>query len=315
MLYPDRKLPGFLDKNCIPAERVKAIPLLVRMLDDKDEKIVVQDEDGRYRFNADLSNVGDLNCQLSKMASAEDVAVDAARKPLQELYEDVFNHQEFTGRSGGMFGFEGLGCVYWHMVSKLLLAVQENFFVAMDNNADAATSRHLGELYYRVRRGIGFNKSPSEFGAFPTDPYSHTPKHAGARQPGMTGQVKEEILSRFGELGVRVTNGAVNFEMGLLREREFMAKRRDFCFLNIDEQWEDLAVPAAGLAFTWCQVPIIYVLGDDEAPSLVITRDDGTSSTLTQLALPAEESAEIFNRSGRIRRLQLTIRREQLFGS
>jgi hypothetical protein len=131
----------------------------------------------------------------------------------------------------------------------------------------------------------------------------------------MTGQVKEEVLSRFGELGVRVKNGAVNFEMALLREREFMTERRNFCFLNIDGHWEDLAVPTAGLAFTWCQVPIVYVLRDDEVPSLVITWNDGTTTTLTKLALPAEDSGEIFSRSGRIRKLQLTIRREQLFGS
>ncbi|CAN0044150.1 unnamed protein product, partial [Discosporangium mesarthrocarpum] len=42
--------------------------------------------------------------------------------------------------------------------------------------------------------------------AFPTDPYSHTNRH-GAQQPGMTGQVKEEIVTRFGELGVRIEGG------------------------------------------------------------------------------------------------------------
>ena len=31
----------------------------------------------------------------------------------------------YTGRSGAMYGYEGLGCIYWHMVAKLLLAVQE----------------------------------------------------------------------------------------------------------------------------------------------------------------------------------------------
>ena len=90
-----------------------------------------------------------------------------------------------------MFGFEGLGCIYWHMVSKLLLAVQESFFHAVDDDADKSIQHRLGGLYYRVRHGIGFNKDPAQYGAFPTDPYSHTPKHAGAQQPGMTGQVRK----------------------------------------------------------------------------------------------------------------------------
>ena len=37
---------------------------------------------------------------------------------------------------------------------------------------------------------------------------TRTPRAAGAQQPGMTGQVKEDLLCRFGELGVRVS--AVN---------------------------------------------------------------------------------------------------------
>ncbi|MDP3179852.1 MAG: hypothetical protein Q8M76_18220, partial [Spirochaetaceae bacterium] len=39
-----------------------------------------------------------------------------------DRYERVMRHREFTGRSGAMFGFEGLGCIHWHMVAKLLLA-------------------------------------------------------------------------------------------------------------------------------------------------------------------------------------------------
>ncbi len=56
MLYPDRSLPRFLEKNRIPDEELEAIPLLVKMLDQGDDSIVVRDEDGCYRFNADLCN-------------------------------------------------------------------------------------------------------------------------------------------------------------------------------------------------------------------------------------------------------------------
>ena len=250
MLYPDRDLPGFLDKNRIPAEEVETIPLLQRMLSEGDERIVVRDVAGCYRFNADFTNVGELNAELDALSAEYGEAIDAAREPLQALYEKVFNHQAFTGRSGGMFGFEGLGSIYWHMVSKLLLAVQENFFDALDQGADEAVCHRLGELYYRVRSGIGFNKTPDEYGAFPTDPYSHTPKHSGAKQPGMTGQVKEEVLTRFGELGVRVDDGAVSFQPSLLRAREFVREARKFRFLDVDGNWQEIDVPVSGLAFT-----------------------------------------------------------------
>ena len=306
MLYPDRDLPGFLDKNRIPAEEVEAIPLLQRMLSDGDDRIVVRDVAGCYRFNADFTNVGELNAELDALSAGYGEAIDAARKPLQALYEKVFNHNAFTGRSGGMFGFEGLGSIYWHMVSKLLLAVQENFFSALEQGANDAICQRLGELYYRVRKGIGFNKTPDEYGAFPTDPYSHTPKHSGAKQPGMTGQVKEEVLSRFGELGVRVDEGAIRFQPSLLRAREFVREARQFRFLDVDGGWQDVDVPAGGIAFTWCQVPIIYQLNDDDSPAVTVTLRDGEISTFTELALPSEISAELFHRSGRIR--QLTVR-------
>ncbi|MBT8110633.1 MAG: hypothetical protein KJO27_07900, partial [Gammaproteobacteria bacterium] len=275
------------------------------MLNDGDERIVERDVTGCYRFNADFTNVGELNAELAALSAEYGAEIDTAREPLQALYEKVFNHKAFTGRSGGMFGFEGLGSIYWHMVSKLLLAVQENYFAALDQGADEAVCHRLGELYYRVRSGIGFNKTPAEYGAFPTDPYSHTPKHSGAKQPGMTGQVKEEVLSRFGELGVRVEDGTVRFQPSLLRAREFVHEARQFRFLGVDGNWQEIDVPAGGLAFTWCQVPIIYLLDEDGDPAVTVTLRDGEISTFTELALPSEISGEIFQRSGRIRQLNV----------
>ena len=55
------------------------------------------------------------------------------------------------------------------------------------------------------------HKSPELYGAFPTDPYSHTPAGKGAQQPGMTGQVKEDILSEVLEIGVFVKEGLIQF--------------------------------------------------------------------------------------------------------
>ena len=313
MLYPDRQLSEFLDKNRINAEQVEAIPLLGRMLDEGDDQIIVRDLDGCFRFNGDFTNVGDLDARLDALVEAYGDEPEAAREPLRALYEAVFNHKAFTGRSGTMFGFEGVGSIYWHMVSKLLLAVLENFFDALDQDTDEATSHRIGQLYYRVREGIGFNKTPAEYGAFPTDPYSHTPKHAGAKQPGMTGQVKEEILCRFGELGVRVSQGAVHFQTKLLRAREFMAKSRDTGYVDVDGEWQTIMVPANGLLFTWCQVPIIYTLDDGAEMGIKVVCDDGNEHTYTQMALSPGLSKELFQRSGHIRQIFVSLTASALF--
>jgi len=315
MLYPDRPLPGFLEKNQIPAGAVEEIGLLRRMIAAGDDRIVARDADGGYRFHADFRNVGDLDARLDTLRGIYGDEVDASREALHVLYEKVFRHREFTGRSGSMFGFEGLGCIYWHMVSKLLLAIQENFFAARENSAGAEDCPRLGGLYYRVREGIGFNKTPAEYGAFPTDPYSHTPGHGGAQQPGMTGQVKEEVLTRFGELGLRVVDGEVRFDPALLRAREFTSEARTFRFLDVHGQWQELTVPASGLVFTWCQVPILYRLRSEGRPVLTVTLRDGSIESLPQLSLPSELSSELFRRSGHVRQISLDLPWEALLGA
>lgn len=319
LLYPDRQLPGFLQKNCLPPEQVEVSPLLMQMLADKDTSIVEHDAAGNYRFNAKLTNVNDLEARFESLDSRYSDLLDMAREPIKELYEQVFNHKAFTGRSGGMFGFEGLGSIYWHMVAKLLLAVQENFFAARQTLGEHASDEHalacqrLGSLYYQVRDGIGFNKTPAEYGAFPTDPYSHTPKHMGAQQPGMTGQVKEEMIARFAELGVRVANGTVQFDPSLLRSQEFLKQPQTFCYLDVNEQWCELDVPANGLAFSWCQVPLVYQCSDSAEASLVAVLNSGERLSYPDLALPEAMAQEVFSRSGVVRELELMIPKSDLF--
>jgi len=313
MLYPDRKLPSFLEKNCVCAKQVEANDLLQQMLKQHDQRIILQDVDGEYRFNAEVTNSNVLNEQLTELKEQYPNTLDGDIEAIFALYEQTFNHQAFTGRSGGMFGFEGLGCIYWHMVSKLLLAVEENFFACLEQGESDETTKQMASLYYRVRDGIGFNKTPQEYGAFPMDPYSHTPKHAGAQQPGMTGQVKEEILSRFGELGVRVKEGKVSFMPNLLQSCEFIEESKLFRYVDVDNNWQEIVVPAKGLAFTWCQVPIVYQLNDEVEPSLQVTYKNGEQQTLSQLGLSVRESSELFLRSGEIQQLTLTISTEHLF--
>jgi hypothetical protein len=314
LLYPDRELPGFLERNKLADKDVRAISLLTEMLDAGDDRIVLRDAEGSVRFNAEFTNAGDVAAMLDSIGEQYNASDRSIRCAVLELYESVFDHKAFTGRSGTMFGFEGLGSIYWHMVAKLLLAVEENFFTACDNGADPATLKRLGDLYYRVRRGIGFNKTPAEYGAFPTDPYSHTPKHAGARQPGMTGQVKEEVLTRFAELGIRVKGGLVAIEPALLRAREFCATATSLCYLDVDNNWQTQLLPASSLGFTWCQVPFVYVLDDNANAGVDVKFNDGERSHFTDLSLPKSLSKDLFERNGRVRQITVTIGNSRIFG-
>ena len=222
------------------------------------------------------------------------------------VFEKVFDHQSFTGRSGTFYGFEGLGCIYWHMVSKLLLAISETYFNALASNEDEVTLGQLIQHYYDVRAGIGFNKSPELFGAFPTDAYSHTPGHGGAKQPGMTGQVKEDIIARFGELGIQIIEGAIVFNPGLLRASEFCAHQQQFEYYSVANSFLKIELKSNSLAFTYCQVPFIYYLSDENKIEVVDSND--AMSTYSGNKLNQEVSSEIFNRTGTIKQVTVYLK-------
>jgi len=307
MLYPDRTLTDFLDKNRFSAASAAGDDLIQRMLAAEDQRLLIKDPNGDLRFHPDCTNIDALNERLNSVV--KDYALEhpqSALDAIQNRFENVFNHHAFTGRSGGMFGFEGLGCIYWHMVAKLLLAVQETYFSAVDAGADTDLLRQLANHYYRVRAGLGFNKSPQDFGAFPTDPYSHTPKHAGAQQPGMTGQVKEEVLTRFGELGLRIENGQVTFDPRLLMRSAFSDQSMTFEYLNATNQWQTLMLPKNALGFTWCQVPIVYELTDHEF-SIDVTDRDGRVVTITGQTLPGPVSDRLISRANAIIQLKVLV--------
>ncbi|MCA9544972.1 MAG: hypothetical protein KC613_11300, partial [Myxococcales bacterium] len=181
----------------------------------------------------------------------------------------------------------------WHMVAKLLLAVQECHAAA-----DAAHAAALAEAYDDIRAGLGFMKTPEVFGAIPTDPYSHSPRHLGAQQPGMTGQVKEEVLTRLGELGVTVQAACLQLRPRLLHEAEFDPAPEPFVHLDLAGQPQALPLPPDALAFTVCQVPVCYRLGDQA--TLTVRYADGSSQTLQGDTLSAKDSAHVFARDGAV---------------
>ncbi len=263
MLYPNRKRPSFLEMNNLP-EEAKSLPVVQKYLGT----ILKQDCDGGIHFDARYRNANELPDEL------------------KDLYESVFHHHAFTGRSGTFYKYEGLGCIYWHMVSKLLLAVGENIDKVQRDEVQSTnegTLQRLRKQYFEIREGIGSHKRPDEYGAFPFDPYSHTPTMAGVQQPGMTGQVKEDIISRWFELGVSVRDGQIAFCPTMLTDADFKDGE---------------------LHFTYCGTEIVY----RKAKS--VCQSEGRS-VLCQAkpvcVLTKEQSAHLFARDGEIKQLIIEI--------
>ena len=170
------------------------------------------------------------------------------------------------------------------MVSKLLLAIGENIRKAILEKADNTIIERLKTHYKEVEKGIGAHKSPEKYGSFPFDPYSHTPTMAGVQQPGMTGQVKEDIINRFFELGLIVCEGCLTIQDTMIDKSEFI-----------------YAHDASHIHFTYCATPFIYKL--DQQKGMDVHLADGSCISTHDYILDAELSHHLFNRDGQIKQI------------
>ena len=305
ILYPNKNLPRFTDKNNIAANKIENSKLLQQLVKDNNKELIEIDVLGNYHFSGNFNNANSVKVALENLSSNYKELVLTDSDKVLEIFEEIFDHKSFTGRSGTFFGYEGLGSIYWHMVSKLLLAVQENCLLAVETSESDVVIGKLFDHYYEINAGIGVHKSPELYGAFPTDAYSHTPATKGAQQPGMTGQVKEDLLSRFGELGVFVKEGKVVFNPRLLKASEFLEASQVFNYIDVKGKNQHLNIGINQLCFTYCQVPIIYSLSD--VNSIEISFNDDKSIGFDSLTIDKQISEKMFDRSGEINHIKVSV--------
>lgn len=299
LLYPDRILPGFMEKNWIPEELVKSSALLKKLLADGNTDILQKDALGEYHFNSAFRNAGMLEQALGKLrVGSYSQLVEEEKDKILNIYEEVFDHQSFTGRSGTFFGYEGLGSIYWHMVSKLLLATQECFFRAVEEKAGERIIGQIKEHYYEIKAGIGLYKNPELYGAFPTDAHSHTPAGAGTKQPGLTGQVKEDVIARLGELALTVINGSIVFKPALVNRDEILKQDQNFEYFSIKGEPRILRLEKGQIGFTFCNTPIVLNFSGKEKITVFYT--DGSTEEIAGHTLNHRISSLIFSRNGEI---------------
>ena len=311
LLYPNKALKGFQERNKISKEDVMSSTLLSKLVKDQHTGIVQKDVYGNFHFNGNFRNVKDLKEALHELTDTTySELVEKDFDLICGIFEKVFNHKAFTGRSGTFYGYEGLGSIYWHMVSKLQLAVQETCLQAIKRNEPEEIIGRLLEHYYEINEGIGVHKSPKLYGAFPTDPYSHTPYGKGAQQPGMTGQVKEDIISRFGELGINIEDARLKFKPSLLKASEFLNENKVIEHYDVDSKKHTLDINKDELFFSICQTPVIYRRSHEN--SIKVETLSSGSQDLQGSELTKAISDEIFNRSGEIKLIRVDIDRNNL---
>ena len=303
ILYPNKVDFNFLGRNIVSKKYNNYIDK------NKFTKVFIKDINSQYRFNSSIRNEFELKTFLERESITDDNTVNF----ILEIYDNTFAHKKYMGRSESMFGYEGINSIYWHMVSKLLLSIQESYFRFYSNNEDPILLKKLVNLYYKVRAGLSWEKTAKEYGAFPFDAYSHTPYIGIPQQPGMTGQVKEDILVRFGEFGCFVKNGRLTFNPSLLRRTEFNEESCDFNYLDLDNSEKSITLSNNELAFTYCQIPIVYKLASNDKTKLKVFYNQGNYNELLSNQLGSDDTKSIISRSNKINKIEFYLNQSIIF--
>ena len=217
LLYPDRQLPAFLQKNRVPPEAVRAVPWLVApsgAARPGATPVLVRDEDGLVSLRPPLPQR-----PAAGRGAGRAPREPPSRRPAGRKCWTCTNGCSTTTRSPAararFYKYEGLGCIYWHMVSKLRLAVQEVWQRALRGRAPAEHWPRLREHYLHVREGLGVHKPPGALRRVPHRSRTRTrPASPAPSSRGMTGQVKEDILCRLRELGLVVAGRPPDLRAG-----------------------------------------------------------------------------------------------------
>ncbi len=307
MLYPIKRVPSFLEKNFIPKEKVESSRLLTTLMSDGNTDIIHRDIHGDYHFNGTLTNIREFQVGLRALDTSYHAMMMSEEVDLLDLYESVFHHKQFTGRSGSFFAYEGIGSIYWHMVSKLRYAVQEIYHLASKEHGNSNTTSAILAFYRMICDGIGVHKSPRDYGAFPTDPYSHTPLSRGAQQPGMTGQVKEDVICRMRELGVFYDHGTIQFVPNMVSRTDFLHHKRTIEFQSNRGELQHISLDEGTLFFSICQTPIRFALAD--TTEVTIYWSNGNVQSSATLLLPPIVSSSILARTGDITLIHVALDR------
>jgi len=173
------------------------------------------------------------------------------------------------------------------MVSKLMVAAQEVAHEIFEKCVDEGDRKRAVAAYYSVQRGLGFRQTPEQYWAFPAEPYSHSQGQRGAQQPGLTGQVKEGILCRLGELGVDFEDGSLVFEPKLLRAAEFAE---------------------GDLSFTVARTPVVYQSREEVTEaSATVELSDGSQREFANAVLDRETTSKVIYEEGGVKRIIVSL--------
>ena len=122
------------------------------------------------------------------------------------------------------------------------------------------------------------------------------------------------LLTRFGELGCFIDKGCITFDPSLLLKEEFLTQKKTFTYFDVSTTRRDLDVNENQLAFTFCQIPIIYSLFENDN-YINILFSDNTNAEIHGNLIDADKSSSIFNRDGIVKQVEFYVNEKFLFNN
>ena len=102
-----------------------------------------------------------------------------------------------------------------------------------------------------------------------------------------------------------MNGGVITFDPVLLRDDEYLAGGAPFSYVDAGGMNQSLNLAAGSLAFTFCQVPVVYTRGG--GASISVRYADGRDELIAGNSLPAEVSALLFARCAAVERIDVQV--------
>ena len=121
----------------------------------------------------------------------------------------------------------------------------------------------------------------------------------------MTGQVKEEVITRLIELGVFVSSGYFVLILSSLESLSFSRKKTIKLFRY---KWKTMSesLNAGELGFTYCQIPIVYHQSD--STTIRITFENGEVKKIDGDTIDDQISQLIFDKTGEVIKINVGLK-------
>lgn len=93
-------------------------------------------------------------------------------------------------------------------------------------------------------------------------------------------------------------DGKLQFQPSFLKKEEFLSKDTEVTFIMVDGSKKVMNLDKGSLAFTTCQIPVIYKINTTN--KIVLYYKNGETKTFETLELNQEESQRVSHRTNEI---------------